>query len=235
MFSIRILDQQVDGITPREIYKSVLKSVVKKKKSLFFALNIHILVELHKDIVFKRIHERKAKIIFADGVPIVWLSYFFGKKLPGRISGTDFVEKLLKNDNLRIFILGSTKDILKKVSIRYKSVCGYYAPPHNNSWLKNEKNKIIKKINFSGAQIVLVGVGPLKQERWLVDNFATTNVYVGIGVGSAFDILAGRTVRAPGLLKDSGFEWLWRVILEPRRLIGRYTMDFIYLFKIIFL
>jgi N-acetylglucosaminyldiphosphoundecaprenol N-acetyl-beta-D-mannosaminyltransferase len=233
MISTRVFDQRVDCLTLNKIYAFILNSVIKDKKSLIFALNIHILVELNKDQRFKKQHEKRASVIFADGVPIVWFSKFNKNKLPQRVSGTDLVEKILNNKNLKVFLLGSSHEVLKNIQSNYKCVCGVYAPPYNNTWLKEEKNKIIKKINKSQAQVLLVAVGPLKQERWLVDNFKDTNAKVGLGIGSALDILANKTPRAPKLVQTAGFEWVWRIALEPKRLFQRYVFDLVYLIRIL--
>lgn len=235
MRSTKLLDQRVDLVSLEDTFSLIKESIKNKDKSLFFALNIHILVQLHKDNFFKKKHNKAAKIIFADGVPIVWLSRFTENKLLERVAGTDLTEMILREDKFNIFLLGSSDKVLEKVNNKYRSVCGFYSPPINNSWPTKEKYKIIKKINKSKANVILVAVGPLKQEKWLVNNFNLLgNCFVGLGVGSALDILIGDKPRAPKFLKDNGFEWLWRVFLEPNRLIKRYLNDFIYLFKIIF-
>jgi len=231
MRTTKVLDQRVDSFTLEEVFKLTKISIKKKQKNLFFAVNINILVQLHKDKFFKKIHSKFARIIFADGVLIIFLSYFSKNKIKNRVSGTDLTQKLINDENLKIFLLGSTESVLKKIKNKYSSIYGFYSPPFNNKWLKEEKGKIIKMINKSEANILLVATGPLKQERWLLDNFSQVNCNVGIGIGSALDIIAGEKMRAPRLLRDFGFEWLWRVLLEPKRLMGRYIKDFFYLLK----
>lgn len=232
---VRVLSQKVSNVSLQETYQSILQTIRKKEKALFFALNINILVQLHKDQDFKHILEKKAKIIFADGVPIVWLAFFSGNKIKGRVSGTDLVEKVLNNSKCNIFLLGSSERVLQQASKKYASVCGFYSPPFGTEWMNAEKEQIAKNINNSKATIVLVALGPLKQEKWLIDNFDHIDCNVGIGVGSALDILVAAKPRAPWFMKDYGFEWVWRIFLEPRRLAVRYAHDFIGLVQIIFL
>ena len=236
MKSTKVLSQRVDLVSLEDVFSLVKKSIKKKKQNLFFALNINILVQLNKNGLFKKKHEQVAKVIFADGVPIIWLSVFTKNKLSERVAGTDLTEMILKEGRFKVFLLGSSNDVLGQAKNKYKAVCGVYAPPMNDVWPFKEKYKIIQKISKSGANILLVAVGPLKQEKWLVANFdQLSDCFVGIGVGSALDILVGDKPRAHKLLKDSGLEWLWRLFLEPRRLVKRYFMDFISLLKIIFL
>ena len=75
----------------------------------------------------------------------------------------------------------------------------------------------------------------MKQEKWLINNFTKLkNVYLGMGIGSALDILSGEKRRAPKLMKDFYLEWLWRLILEPKRLFKRYLGDFLFLIRLFF-
>ncbi|MFV1917597.1 MAG: WecB/TagA/CpsF family glycosyltransferase [Patescibacteria group bacterium] len=232
MNSTRILSQRVDCITLTQAYYLIRERVRKNHRAYLFAMNLHILIELSKNLQFKRKHA-KANVIFADGVSMVWLSKLTKNSLPARVSGTDLVEKLLEDRKLKIFLLGSTSEVLRKVKSKYpRTVVGYYSPPFRKLWGRQENEKIVTLINKSKTQIVLVGVGPLKQEKWIVNNLKKTKALVGIGCGSAFDIISGKTPRAPNFMKDYGFEWLWRILLEPKRLTGRYIDDFLYILKL---
>lgn len=229
----RIFDQRIDTLSLIEVFSLVKKSVKKKEKNLFFALNTHILIKLQENKVLKKLHEKSAKVIFPDGVPLVWFLKLRGYRTAKRVAGTDLTEMILQDKNFRVFLLGSSKKVLQKAHQKYASVFGFYAPPFNNDWLKKEKVKIRKKVRDSRANVILVAVGPLKQEQWLLENFYSLNCFVGLGVGSALDILVGDKPRAPFFLKNFGFEWLWRVFLEPKRLFYRYIQDFFGLFKLI--
>lgn len=195
-------------------------------------MNIHILTELSKDMKFRQKHGL-ASIIFCDGVPLVWLSRLCGMALPERVSGTDLVKTLLTS-NYRVFLLGSSNDVLKVMKKKYKNTCGTYSPSYATVWGAEENKKIIKRINKYQTDILLVGVGPLKQERWIIDNKDNVNSQIMVGVGSAFDILSGKTPRAPRILRNIGLEWAWRLVLEPNRLARRYGKGFLFLIKMAF-
>lgn len=233
MKSIKILNQRIDDTSLDEVIFLIKKSVKEKNKNLFFALNINILILLKENPLFKKKHEKLAKVIFLDGVPLIWLINLVKKRKIKRVAGTDLTGKILEDKSLKIFLLGSTDQVLKDAKSRYPSVCGYYSPPFNDSWVETEKQKIINKINKSKANVLLVAVGPLKQEKWLVDNFNDLNCFVGVGVGSALEILTGKVRRAPELLKNNGFEWLWRLYMEPKRLFKRYLFDFFKFIKLV--
>jgi N-acetylglucosaminyldiphosphoundecaprenol N-acetyl-beta-D-mannosaminyltransferase len=229
----KILGQRVNTYSIDEVIQLIDLSIKKNKKSLFFALNINILVALNRSVHFKKIHERLGRVIFADGVPIIWLSKFTNNPIESRVSGTDLTEIILNNNKNKIYLLGSNKKILSIIKNKYPSVAGIYSPPHNQKWIIDEKEAILERIDRSKAKILLVALGPLKQEKWLIDNFNNTSCNVGIGVGSALDILSGEKQRAPEVLTSIGLEWLWRIFLEPKRLLKRYLSDFFYLIKII--
>lgn len=229
----KLLSQRIDDTSIEEILDFVQGRINKRKIGFIFAMNVHILGELYQDQKFKKKHEQLSDVIFLDGVPLIWLSKFFKISLSRRVSGTDLTERLL-NSKHKIFILGSTQQVLKKINRQYSSVVGWQAPPFGSAWDEKINKQLVTQINSSGAEIVLVGVGALKQERWLLEFLPQTKAKIGIGIGSAFNILAGETPRAPRLLKNHGFEWLWRIYLEPIRLCKRYLVDLWLLIKIIF-
>jgi len=229
MRSTSIFNQRINSTTLIEVAEIIRNSLNGRRKILVFAMNVHILLLLRKDRRFKKQHD-KADVVFCDGVPLTWLA----KALSGydleRVSGTDIAEMVLSKFS-RAFLLGSTSEVLKRMKRNYgDSVCGYYSPPFENRWNKKVTKEIISTVNKSKAKILLVGVGPLKQEQWILENVDKLRyVKVFIGVGSALDILSGKTPRAPIILKNNGFEWMWRILLEPKRLFFRYLLDFMYL------
>jgi len=225
MKSSQILSQRIDNLTLDQLYKSLKGRILAKKKALAFAMNVHILVKLSQDTELKNRHN-KADYIYADGLPLVWLSNFSQMKLSGRVSGTDLCYKILNDPHNKVFLLGSTQRILRKIKKKFgKSVIDYYSPSFKRVWEDSENIKIIQRINKSKATVLLVAVGPTKQEEWLLNYFNLTSSLIGLGVGSALDIISEEKPRAPLLLKDYGFEWLWRILLEPRRLARRYFAD----------
>jgi N-acetylglucosaminyldiphosphoundecaprenol N-acetyl-beta-D-mannosaminyltransferase len=102
-------------------------------------------------------------------------------------------------------------------------VAGIYAPPFV-PLTQEEDNSIVRLINDARADIVWVGIGAPKQERWMAEHVARLNAPVLIGVGAAFDFHAGLKKPAPGWMQQSGLEWLFRLISEPRRLWRRYLV-----------
>jgi N-acetylglucosaminyldiphosphoundecaprenol N-acetyl-beta-D-mannosaminyltransferase len=224
---IRIIDTVIHPIRFRDVICFIDESIKTHRHAILLPMNIHILVELSKNPKLKKAHET-ADVVFCDGVPLVWFSRLAHQPLPERISGTDLAESLLQGP-YRIFLLGSTPEVLAGLKKKYSSICGTFSPPFKNEWGKDETRQIIQKINTSKPDVLLVALGPLKQEQWILKNFPAIRVPIALAVGSALDILSGKIPRAPKWMQNSGLEWAWRIALEPKRLTRRYLNDCKYL------
>jgi N-acetylglucosaminyldiphosphoundecaprenol N-acetyl-beta-D-mannosaminyltransferase len=224
---VRILDTTIHPVRFREVVRFIDESVKSHDRAILLPMNIHILAELSKNPDFKKNHET-ADIIFCDGVPLVWLSRINKHPLPERVSGTDLAETLLKKP-YKIYLLGSTPEVLTIMKQKHPSVCGAFSPSFKNEWGRSEIRSMVKQINASKADVLLVAFGPLKQEHWVLDNFTAFHVPVTITIGSALDILSGKTPRAPRWMQQYGLEWFWRFTKEPKRLGIRYVSDLFFL------
>lgn len=186
-----------------------------------------------KDIVFH------ADRIFCDGLPLVWLSKLYDHPLPERVAGSDMVPRMLETsakEGFKVYFLGSDDETLAKsgktAQERYPGlqIVGQHAPPfaHVHEW---DNDQIVADINESGADLVLVAVGSPKQERWISAFHRKTKAKLTIGIGASLDFIAGSQVRAPRFVQRIGFEWLWRMLSDPKRLAKRYASNFPFLGK----
>lgn len=220
---------RASSLTFNEVYQHIISSIKYKKKLLLFPLNLHSLRLIHENFLVKSAYEN-ADIVFADGVPILLLARLAGNPLPGRVSGTDLVKKILCTPSLKVFLLGSEPNVLKIIKKKYHSpgganITGSAHPSVNSNGSAASSQKILQHMRKTKPDVLLVALGQPKQELWLRKNFYKIPTRIGMGVGSAFDILSNKSPRAPSLLQFAGMEWLWRLILEPRRLFFRYFMD----------
>lgn len=168
----------------------------------------------------------------ADGYSLVFLSRFYGSALKKRAYGPDLMLDFMKvseDKGYSNFFYGSKNETLGKLLKNLKSkfprlkIAGYYSPPFSDSICSDKKE--VDDINKSGADVVWVGLGGVKQERWMLEHKNKLNVPVMIGVGAAFDFLAGTKPQAPRWMRDTGLEWLFRLIAEPKRLWRRYLIN----------
>jgi beta-1,4-glucosyltransferase len=146
------------------------------------------------------------------------------------LNGTDFTPYLFKRaaKPLRVYLVGGQQDVLQKAAdyVRHglgqqiAGVCDGYDD------IKNLRN-LTDKINRTKPDVVLVALGNPIQEEWILDNRPALTAGVVIGVGALFDFWAGNKSRAPALVQRLRMEWFYRLCLEPRRLLRRYTVDIV--------
>jgi N-acetylglucosaminyldiphosphoundecaprenol N-acetyl-beta-D-mannosaminyltransferase len=159
-------------------------------------------------------------------------------KFPERVAGPDLTEALCDRaakKGYRIFFMGSSPEnlgTLKAVLTRRHpglNIVGTHSPSMSNEFSDSETQAIIKTIHAAKPDILFVGISTGKQETWISRNLTQLNVPACLAVGAAFDFLSGRVPRAPEWLRVRGFEWLFRLYCEPRRLWKRYLLgNFIY-------
>ena len=166
-------------------------------------------------------------VIFADGQAVVWASRILGQPLPGRVAGIDLFEDLLALASRRrysVYLLGATREVLDRVvdvvAEQYPDAVvaghrdGYFSPA--------EAADVAHDIGASAPDMLFVAMTSPKKETFIAANQDAMHVPLTHGVGGSFDILAGKTERAPELWQRLGMEWAFRVVQEPRRMFMRY-------------
>ena len=174
-------------------------------------------------IVSHRQFIRNATFSCCDGIGIVLAGKLFGYKIP-RIHGPDLMLKCCEygvERKWRHFFYGGKEGIpellSEKLTEKYPGLisAGCYSPPFRKLTPAEEQG-VINRINATGPDILWVGLGLIKQESWIAKHLGKLNVSWMIGVGAAFDFHAGTIKRAPKFFRNMGFEWLYRLMFEPR-------------------
>jgi len=232
-----ILGCPFDAISFSETVECIEKAVMENRTLQIVPGSIDFVIKAKKNLEFADLLAR-SDLVIADGVPIVWAAKILREPIKGRVSGTDIVwecARISSKLGFPVALVGGKYELTSRASDMMKkkypgaSLVPIFTPFPLNA---NDNQEIVKKIRALGAKIVLAAFGAPKQERWIQDNLKASGATVGIGIGSAFDIISGDKPRAPKLLRDHGFEWFWRMIIEPRRLWKRYLVEdaaFIYL------
>ncbi|MEI2703277.1 MAG: WecB/TagA/CpsF family glycosyltransferase [Baekduia sp.] len=175
---------------------------------------------------------RDASLVVPDGQPVVWAMNAFGAGLRDRVYGPDLMAKHLERSartGVSHFLYGCPTDALMaelrgRLETRFPGLrfAGTHSPPYREL-TDAELDEIAGIINAAKPDVVWVGVGVPKQEKWMAHMRPLLDAPVLIGVGAAFDFHGGRVKQAPGWMQRSGLEWLYRLIQEPRRLWRRYA------------
>lgn len=192
--------------------------------------NVHSVVTTTTDVEFK-IAVNNADMATPDGAPIAWALRKLGHPAQERINGPDLMMRYLAEAERlgqAVFFYGSTEDTLARLETALREhfpdlrIAGAHAPPFR-PLTREEDEAIVEQINASGANVVFVGLGCPKQEKWMAEHRGRIRA-VMIGVGAAFDYHAGVIKRAPLWWQRNGLEWLYRLGSEPRRLFKRYLV-----------
>jgi N-acetylglucosaminyldiphosphoundecaprenol N-acetyl-beta-D-mannosaminyltransferase len=166
-----------------------------------------------------------------DGMPVVWAANWLGENLPDRVYGPELMRRY--NDRCaeqghRIWLYGGRDQgslVQLALSMRRKHpgirVVGGYSPPFR-ALTEEEEDAIVEQINQAQPDVLWVGTGVPKQEKWMARIRERLEVPVMCGVGAAFDFHAGRVSQAPDWMQERGLEWTYRIAQEPRRLLPRY-------------
>jgi exopolysaccharide biosynthesis WecB/TagA/CpsF family protein len=226
--TIKVLNTDVLNITLPELLAQLDRGVLVTP-------NLDHLIKLQKDREFYDAY-RKAEWVVCDSRILYFLSKLLKKSFPEAIPGssffTAFYEYHKDDPNCRIFLLGAREGIAKKAMERINErvgcqiVVGGHSPSFGFEKNEKECETLVDIVNNSGANVVLVGVGAPKQEKWIMKwKDKMPNVDIWMALGATIDFEAGTLKRAPMLYRKIGMEWLYRFFKEPKRLFGRYFVD----------
>jgi N-acetylglucosaminyldiphosphoundecaprenol N-acetyl-beta-D-mannosaminyltransferase len=170
-----------------------------------------------------------ADLVVADGMAVVWASRFLGQNLPGRVTGIDLFEQLLRladRKGLSIYLLGAKAEVLDALAARVRAdLPGLRIAGQRDGYFSEaEAEQVAAEISAAKPDMLFVGISTPKKEIFLETWGSKLDVAVCHGVGGSFDVLAGKTRRAPGFLQELGLEWFWRLLQEPRRMWKRYLV-----------
>jgi exopolysaccharide biosynthesis WecB/TagA/CpsF family protein len=195
------------------------------------ATSMHGIVEAQNDPTFKEILNA-TDLVVPDGMPLVWLGRRKGHRLRRRVYGPElllsFCERRIEQ-GYRHFFLGGEPGVAERLSESLKTrfpglnVVGTCSPPFRPLNVA-EDEEMVDLINRAAPDVLWVGLGAPKQERWMHEHKSRLRVPVVVGVGAAFDMLSGRRRQAPLWMREHGLEWLFRLMQEPRRLWRRYLV-----------
>ena len=237
--SLRILGIKINSVNLTGAV-DILDGYIDQKNHRYICVcPVSTIVGCQKDKEFKRA-VNLADFVTPDGVPLVWLSRLIGYSNIGRVYGPDLMSGFLKysqGKEYRHFFYGGTEGVLDRLienlgkEFPSLKIAGRYSPPFRK--LDSDEDKhIIDVINKACPDVLWIGIGSPKQEKWMYEHLDKVNAKVMVGVGAAFDFLSGTKKQAPKWMQKMSLEWLFRLLTEPRRLWKRYLFGnskFLYL------
>jgi N-acetylglucosaminyldiphosphoundecaprenol N-acetyl-beta-D-mannosaminyltransferase len=173
-----------------------------------------------------------AALVVPDGQPLVWAMNLLGHQLPHRVYGPELMDRACARaarTGTRMFLYGGrNQGALVQLALNLRrrhpdlKIVGGYAPPFR-ALSAEEEDAVVAEVNRSRADVVWVGIGVPKQEKWMAAFRDRLDAPVLVGVGAAFDFHAGLVPQAPDWMQGVGLEWAYRLSKEPRRLWKRYA------------
>ena len=223
-----VLGLNIAAIDMEWLLNFTTKNVARLSGDYMCVTNVHTTILAIEDKAYGIVQDSGVMSI-PDGAPLSIVGRKQGYQNMKRVTGPDYLEEVLKLSRVNgysHYFLGSTEDTLEKlvtnINNKYPGIkiAGYYSPPFRDLSIE-ERKKIIATINAANPTFIWVGLGAPKQEFWMKDSQGKVKGFM-IGVGAAFDYLAGNIQRAPKWMQKNSLEWLYRLIQDPRRLFKRY-------------
>ena len=229
---VDILGVGVNRISADELHAEILRMVRGRGHALVLHVNVHGLnLSYHRP--WLRDLFNSASVVFCDGYGVVLAAKILGRPGLQRFTYADEMWRLVKfaeANDLSLFFLGARPGVAEKAAARLKEKTpglkivgvrhGYFDRTLGNP----ENEAVIQEINAANPDVLIVGFGMPLQELWLKENRDRLNTGVALTLGGVFDYVSGELRRGPRFLTDNGFEWLARLLIEPRRLWRRYVV-----------
>ncbi len=234
-----ILGVGVSAINMRQALDTLAAWVSAGELHYVCVSNVHSLMECRDAVDLRRIHNQ-AGMVTPDGMPLVWLLRCNGHRHVSRVYGPDLLLAVLGDaatSGLRHYFYGGADGVARKLVERLQRdfptsrIVGAYSPPFRPHTAE-EDAEVVTRINAARPDVVWVGLGMPKQERWIAEHRGRLEATALIGIGAAFDFHSGGKRQAPRWMQRSGFEWAFRLATEPKRLWRRYLSHnprFVYL------
>lgn len=226
---IEMMGCKIDNLTMNETLDAVELFIQSGLPHQHVAINVDKLVKAQADPELRRIVNECA-LISADGMPVVWASRLLGMPIKERVAGVDLFESLMcraATKGWRVYLLGAAEEVVSELKHSYEKkyadliIAGY----RNGYWKPEEEADVVERIKAAQADLLFVAISSPKKEHFLGRYQAHMKIPFAMGVGGSFDVAVGKVKRAPVWMQNSGLEWFFRFLQEPRRMFKRYFVD----------
>lgn len=233
---IDILGVKIDNFKMNEATEKVIQYMYTDNKHEIYTPNPEIVMIANENKELMNILNN-ADLVVPDGIGIIIAAKILKKNIPERVAGYDLVQNVfqaMKDTDKTVYFLGGAKNVAIEAAEKMKEyhkglkIVGI----HDGYFDEKEEKRIIEEINKLSPDLLLVGLGVPKQEKWINNNIHKLNIKVGIGVGGSFDGMSGRVKRAPIIFQKLCLEWFYRLMRQPTRLIRMLKLP-LFLIKVI--
>lgn len=233
MGRIQFMNTEIDNLTMDETLQEVDKLIQKNCSAYVVTPNVDHIVRLETNSELQNIY-KNASLILADGKPLIWISKLYKTPIKEKVSGSDLFLLLCEmsaKKGYSMFFLGAAEGVAEKAAenlkVKYNGlkVVGTYSPPYDFEEDESEIKKIKFIIKNVNPDILIIGLGSPKQEKFMFYNCKQLGIPISFGLGASFDFVAGNIKRAPKWMSEHGLEWLFRITQDPKRMFKRYIIN----------
>ncbi len=237
---MKFMNSYIDNVTRDEAIVHIEKCIQKRKIGHVMTPNVDQIVRMEKDTYFKEICDN-AELLLTDGHPLLWISKWYGHPIKEKICGSDLVPYLCEiaaKKGYSVFWLGAAPGVAQRAAVKLRerfpnlNVAGVYSPPLGFEKDKEEIEKINQMLLDSHADMLFVGMGVPKQDIFIYENMDKYQIPMSFSVGGTIDFIAGEQKRAPRWIRQIGFEWMYRLFSNPKRMFKRYIVDDMKIFRL---
>lgn len=217
----------IDLLTMAETVERARTAMRTRRRLQHVALNVAKFINMRSDPVLAA-DVANSDVVSIDGMGILWGARALGLPATSRVAGVDLLDELLAvcaRDGFRPYFLGATRTVLHQAvqHARDRHPSLVFAGRHDGYFTREQESDVVRDIQSSGADCLFIGMPTPRKERFLAAHRDELGVPFIMGVGGAFDILAGNVRRAPVQIQKLGLEWLYRIYQEPGRMWWRYA------------
>jgi N-acetylglucosaminyldiphosphoundecaprenol N-acetyl-beta-D-mannosaminyltransferase len=229
MSHVFLFGLHIKNVTLADASASIIRDAKSDMRSKIYFVNAHCINTAAVNAKYQSVLQDKGVVLFADGIGMRLASKFADYRLVDNVNGTDLFPLICRdaaNSGVKLALLGARPGIAQRCASNMKNQFPNLkiVSTQDGYFSADNETAIIKTINDSNAQILFVALGVPMQELWIARNIDKLDVPVVLGVGALFDFYSGAMPRAPKQMRQLGLEWLFRFIMEPRRLFARYIL-----------
>lgn len=217
---VEVLNVEFDNLTHKEFVAQLAKRVNNEEKTFVVTANPEIVMYANANEEYMNIL-KKADYITADGIGIVKGAHMLGTPIVERVAGYDLMLDLFKeasDSGKSIYLLGAKQEVIEKAAEKLKAdYPGINLVGYRNGYFKLTDQQVVDEVVSANADLIFVGLGYSKQEKWILQYFEQASKGLAMGIGGAFDAYTGTVKRAPKLFIKLNLEWLYRLIKQPTR------------------
>jgi len=229
---VNVLGVGVDPVTVEQLHAGIKRLLEGGRRGTVLNVNANCLNLLYRDSALRGFFD-DADVVFCDGSGVMLAARLLGGRIPERITYADWAWRLAafaETEGLSLFLLGAGPGVAERAAQEFRArhpglnISGVRDGYFDHTSGSEENEAVLREVNAAGPHILIVGLGMPLQERWLMENRNRLDAGVALTGGAVFDYVSGGLRRGPRLLTDNGFEWLARLLVEPRRLWRRYLL-----------